>query len=49
MLRKIFTDAEMQFETEPIPTTLNDSPGMMIGGGPPGPATIWVGPKRPPQ
>jgi hypothetical protein len=41
--------AHVPYTNESMPNTINDSPGMTITGGPPGPATIFVGSKRPPN
>ena len=49
ILRRAFTSAGMPFLVDPVPNILNDSPGMMISGGPPSAATIFVGSKRPPN
>jgi hypothetical protein len=44
-----FSKARLNFLAEPIPNLINDSPGMMISGNAPTDATIFVGPKRPPN
>jgi hypothetical protein len=48
-LRNSFLAAHVPYLTEPVPNILNDSPGIMMGGGPPSAIEIWVGPKLPPN
>jgi hypothetical protein len=48
-LRGSFTGAGIPFSTELVPTTINDSPGLTIGGGPMPAAMIFVGSKHPPN
>jgi hypothetical protein len=48
-LRNAFLAEHVPYLTEPVPNILNDSPGIMMGSGPPSAIEIWVGPKLPPN
>ena len=48
-LREALSEVKIPFSTEAVPNLLNNSPGMMINGGPPSAAIIFVGSKRPPN
>ncbi|HEX4410580.1 MAG TPA: hypothetical protein VH206_17550 [Xanthobacteraceae bacterium] len=47
-LKEAFSFAQIPYVSDAIPNVLNDSPGMLITGGPPAPVTIFVGSKLPP-
>lgn len=46
-LREAFAHTGIALSEEMIPAAINDSPGIMIGGGQLPDPIIWVGPKRP--
>jgi hypothetical protein len=49
MLTEAFRKNGIPTIADAVPTVINDSPGVQIGGGPPPPATIFVGAKPPPN
>lgn len=48
-MRNALTEAGVEFNTDPIPPVINDSPGLTIGAGPLTHTMIFVGPKWQPH